>query len=103
MRFFWKKKKERKQANLLNESVNCPSVINEEDEFRNDLENTSLFKEAYRNGKIPKINSYEMDLLKFCHSVDMRKFLKEEFEKNPTPTFDEDLDGRYFAGGEQLL
>lgn len=42
-------------------------------------------KEIYRSGGIPKINNYEMELLKFCNSVDIMKFLREEFQKNPSP------------------
>ena len=33
--------------------------------------------------KPPKLNSAEFEILEFCHSRDMRKFLKEEFEKHP--------------------
>ena len=32
---------------------------------------------------VPKISHDEMELLKFCHERDMKKFIKEEFEKNP--------------------
>lgn len=31
----------------------------------------------------PKITHDEMELLKFCHGRDMKKFIKEEFEENP--------------------
>ena len=33
--------------------------------------------------KPPKLNSAEFEILEFCHGRDMRKFLKEEFEKHP--------------------
>ena len=34
-------------------------------------------------GKVPKLTSAERQILEFCHGRDMRKFLKEEFEKHP--------------------
>ena len=45
------------------------------------------FEEAVRNlyagGKKPKLNSFERQLLEFCHNRDMKEFLREEFEKHP--------------------
>lgn len=34
-------------------------------------------------GKIPKLTSAERQILEFCHGRDMKKFLKEEFERHP--------------------
>ena len=34
-------------------------------------------------GRKPKLNKMERQILEFCHERDMKKFLKEEFEKHP--------------------
>lgn len=51
------------------------------------VEADARFEQAIRNlkagGKVPKLNSFERQLLEFCHGRDMKKFLKEEFEKHP--------------------
>ena len=43
------------------------------------------FEAALKSVRIkpPKLNSAEFEILEFCHSRDMREFLKEEFEKHP--------------------
>ena len=33
--------------------------------------------------KKPKLNQMERQILEFCHNHDMKKFLREEFEKHP--------------------
>lgn len=43
-------------------------------------------------GNIKKLAKEELDLLQFCHDTDMKKFLKEEFEKHPLETPDPTAD-----------
>ena len=43
----------------------------------------SILHDMYAAGKIKKLNEHEMSLLRFCHGIDVKKFIKEEFEKNP--------------------
>lgn len=52
-----------------------------------------VLKEMYKQGKIQNLDEYEMALLKFCHGIDVKKCLKEEFEKHPiTLTEDCEID-----------
>lgn len=39
--------------------------------------------DMYASGQIKKLNEEEMKLLRFCHGIDVKQFIKEEFEKNP--------------------
>lgn len=34
-------------------------------------------------GKVPKLTPMERQILEFCHNRDMKKFLREEFDKHP--------------------
>lgn len=47
-------------------------------------QNCGVLHEMYKSGKI-RLTNDERELLEFCHNTDMRKFLQEEFSKNPTP------------------
>lgn len=51
-------------------------------------QNCGALHEMYKAGKI-RLTNDERELLEFCHNTDMKKFLKEEFEKNPTPKFED--------------
>ena len=44
---------------------------------------TNKLKAERVSNNIPMINQDEMELLRFCHERDMRKFLREEFTNNP--------------------
>ena len=49
------------------------------------------FRHLYEQGRIKKLSAQEMNLLRFCHGIDVKGFLKEEFDKNPIiVTRDED-------------
>lgn len=48
----------------------------------------TLMKELYKSGKIKKLTKEERELLEFCHNTDMRKFLAEEFQRNPINSAD---------------
>lgn len=39
--------------------------------------------DMYASGQIKKLNEEEMKLLRFCHGIDVKQFIKEEFERNP--------------------
>lgn len=39
--------------------------------------------DMYASGQIKKLNEEEMKLLRFCSGIDVKQFIKEEFERNP--------------------
>ena len=43
----------------------------------------NFLHELYKQGKIKKLDRYEMDLLKFCNGINVREFIKEEFDRHP--------------------
>lgn len=43
----------------------------------------NILQSMYKNGRLKKLNRHEMELLRFCHGIDVKKFIKEEFERNP--------------------
>ena len=65
-----------------------PNFANGSDKDALFQQNCGALHEMYRSGKL-RLTKDERELLEFCHNTDMRKFLKEEFEKNPTPKFED--------------
>lgn len=56
----------------------------------------NTLQDMYHSGKIKQLNRHEMELLKFCHGIDVKKFIKEEFERNPI-VLDRDENGNVYV------
>ena len=66
-----------KERTILEEVTRNLTNPEKESTFINKLKAERVSK------NIPMINQDEMELLRFCHERDMRKFLREEFTNNP--------------------
>lgn len=75
------------------------------EEALNTINDYNALKALYHMGKIDKLNREEFELLKFCSERDMRKFLKEEFEKHPIKLDDDGglIGPNPFRGGKKVL
>lgn len=54
-----------------------------------DAISTDALRKAYKSGDL-KLTKDEDDMVGFCHKTDMMSFLRKEFNKNPTPDFEEE-------------
>lgn len=69
-------KEMRAKKKIENETNETRDLYPREEQFFKDIK-------LINSKNAPKITHDEMELLKFCHGRDMKKFIKEEFEKNP--------------------
>lgn len=69
---------------MADENVYWTEARNNDGETESDVKFAAALAKM-RTGfmKIPKITRAEREILEFCHGRDMKKFIKEEFEKHP--------------------
>ena len=74
------------------------SAYNREGDFDYSMmqRTNNRLRDMYNNGQIKKLNEEEMKLLRFCHGIDVRSFIKEEFERNPI-ILKHDENGYFYA------
>ena len=74
------------------------SAYNREGDFDYSMmqRTNNRLRDMYNNGQIKKLNEEEMKLLRFCHGIDVRNFIKEEFERNPI-ILKRDENGYFYA------